>query len=74
MIEDTLDPEDLCGKIRATPPQPTLAAHVAVLIKLLQEEIGAVNAVTSALHIAHGSASPAHSGHDKLAHRRRAWR
>ena len=72
VIEDTLDPEDLCGQIRATPPQPTLAAHVAVLIKLLQEEIGAVNAVSSALHIAHGGASPAHSGHDKLAHRRRA--
>lgn len=72
VIEDALDPEDLCGQIRATPPQPTLAAHVAVLIRLLQEEIDAVNAVASALHAAPGSASPAHRGHDQIARRRRA--
>ncbi|MDI9628002.1 MAG: TetR/AcrR family transcriptional regulator [Acidobacteriota bacterium] len=71
VIEDALDPADLCARIRDTPPEPTLAGRVSSLITLLREDIGAINAMVSALHVAPSCASPTHHGHQP-AHQHRA--
>ncbi|MGB3955924.1 MAG: TetR/AcrR family transcriptional regulator [Brooklawnia sp.] len=73
VIEDTLDPTELCLRIRGLAPQPSLAQHVARLVELLVADAGAVHAVASALHSAPGGlTASAHRGHDKAAHHQRA--
>jgi len=50
VIEDTLDPTDLCEAIRSLPTQPTLHEHVTRLLELLRDNVGSVMAVMAALH------------------------
>lgn len=61
VIEDTLDPTELCTRIAALDKQPSLELHLARLIELLQRDVDAVAAVGSALHHAPGcQVTPGH--------------
>lgn len=50
VIEDALDPTELCTRIRALPAQDSLEDHLGRLIELLQRDTDAISAVASALH------------------------
>lgn len=64
VIEDTLDPTELCQQIAALTPQPSLSAHLARLIELLQHNTDEITAVATALH----RASPGTTGRDHRGH------
>lgn len=70
VIDDTLDPTDLCRRIRATEQRPTLAEHLTALIALLQSNSGVIAAVASAIHQMPTEQHP-HPPHSKLPHRDR---
>lgn len=65
VIDNTLDPTELCQQIVALPTADDLLDHVAALIELLQSHSIAIAAVASALHSAPpGTLSRHHPGHD----------
>lgn len=66
VIDDTLDPTELCHQLRSLPTADDLVGHVARLIGLLRSDIDAVSAVATALHAVPGGTLPGqHRGHDE---------
>ncbi|MGI5951817.1 MAG: TetR/AcrR family transcriptional regulator [Brooklawnia sp.] len=71
VIEDTLDPTELCRQISELPPQKNLADQVGRLLELLAANVDTVSTVAAAMHAMPGEGRPRqghHAGHDHCAH------
>lgn len=73
VIEDTLDPSELCAQISALPRQARLELHLTAMIELLQRDTDTITAVGSAMHQAQSSTdAAANRGHFSCAQRDRS--
>lgn len=72
VIEDALDPSELCAQIRLLTDQESLDDHITALVRLLRAKHETISALTAALHAAPaGPAGKQHHGHDMSVFRER---
>ena len=73
VIDDILDPTDLCAQIVALPAERPMVETVSAVIRLLHKGIGTTSAVFAALHhVAADGDEPPKKAHSAPIHRERA--